>query len=83
MAGNFYASYPINGGTGVSSLNGLTGALTLVAGTGISITPAGSNITITNTNPGASHTFADSIVNTAGTVTLVNDTATPGNSKTR
>lgn len=30
---------------------------------------------------GTSYTFADSIVNTAGTVTLVNDSASPGNSK--
>jgi Repeat of unknown function (DUF5907) len=30
---------------------------------------------------GSSYTFSNSIVNTAGTVTLVNDNATPGNSK--
>lgn len=70
----------LNPGAGVTSLNGLTGSLTLVAGTGISITPSGSNITITNTGGGGSLIFADSLVNTAGTVTLVNDSASPGNS---
>lgn len=31
--------------------------------------------------PGSAYTFAQSLLNTAGTVTLLNDSATPGNSK--
>lgn len=65
------------GAAGVDSLNGLTGALTLSPGAGISITSVGSTITITNT--ATALTFADSIVNAAGTVTLVNDNPAPGN----
>lgn len=68
------------GGSGVASLNSLTGSLTLVAGSNITITPSGSNITIAASS-GSSYTFADSLVNTAGTVALVNDSATPGASK--
>ena len=67
------------GGSGVSSLNSLTGALNITAGSGISVTPSGSSIQITNT--GSSYTFADSLVNTGGTVTLVGDTASPGASE--
>lgn len=55
--------------------------MTLVAGSNITITPSGSNITIASTGGGTTYTFADSLVNTSGTVTLVNDSATPGNSK--
>lgn len=65
--------------SGVTSLNSLTGAITIVAGSGISVTPSGSDITIAAT--GAELTFSDSLVNTSGTVTLVGDSATPGDSK--
>ena len=63
----------------VASLNGETGAITLVGGSGITITPSGQNITIAAT--GSELIFADSLVNTAGTVTLVNDTASPAASQ--
>lgn len=67
------------GGEGVTSLNGETGAINIVAGTGIAVTPVGQNITISAT--GSELVFADSIVNNSGTVTLVNDSATPGATK--
>ncbi len=40
----------------------------------------GTGATITGF-PGSSYSFAQSLLNTAGTVTLLNDSATPGNSK--
>lgn len=49
---NFYASYPVVGGNGVTSLDGLTGALTLVAGFGISIVDGSSTITISASGAG-------------------------------
>lgn len=59
MADNFYSSYPVTGGSGVTTLNSLSGALTLAAGTGISITDNGSNtITITATGSGTDVTLA-------------------------
>lgn len=67
------------GGGGVTSLNSMTGAITLVPGTGISITPGSGTLTISSTV--ASLIFADSLVNNFGTVTLVNDTPTPGNTQ--
>jgi hypothetical protein len=77
---NGYARYSGLGGgsgsgSGVTSLNGETGVISIVAGAGITVTPAGQNITIAAT--GAELTFADSLVNTAGTVTLKNDSASP------
>jgi hypothetical protein len=57
----------------------MTGAITLVPGTGISITPGSGTLTISSTV--ASLVFADSLVNNFGTVTLVNDSATPGDSQ--
>jgi hypothetical protein len=76
---NQFVSLPLKGGTGVTSLNGETGALTLLGGSGISITPGGTTITISSTS--AALVFADSLVDTSGTVTLVGDTATPGASQ--
>ena len=80
----FYAKYPVLGGTGVTGLNGLTGSLTLVAGTGISITPAGTNITITNTSPSLGGTVTNfSFTNGNGfTGTVTNPTTTPALSLT-
>jgi hypothetical protein len=71
---------PTGGSGGVSSVNTLTGALTLAAGSGISITPSGGN-TLTIAATITALVFSDSLVNSAGTVTLVNDSATPGNSQ--
>jgi hypothetical protein len=48
----FFASYPIEGGGGVTSINGLSGALTLVGGTGITVTNVGNTITISSTSAG-------------------------------
>ena len=63
----------------VTSLNGLTGALNIVAGSNITVTPSGSSITISTA--ATPLTFADSLVNTSGTVTLKNDSASPAASQ--
>jgi len=58
MTGNFYARYPSQASTGVTSLDGLIGALNLVAGTGITIadnTPSAGDITISATGSGGSN----------------------------
>ena len=66
-----------SGGEGfVSSLNGEAGDVQLLPGIGISITETGAH-TITIASTAQVLTFADSIVNNAGTVTLVNDSASP------
>jgi hypothetical protein len=76
MADQFYARYPVVGGTSdVTSLNGLTGALTLIAGTGISITPAGSNITISNTQSAGANTSLSNLSAVAINTTLLPGTA--------
>lgn len=52
---SFYATYPIEGGSGssgVTSLNGETGSISIVGGTGISVGTAGGTITVTNTAAG-------------------------------
>jgi Concanavalin A-like lectin/glucanases superfamily len=64
--------------TGVTSLNGQTGTVDITAGTGISVSASGGNVQVTNT--AIAPTFADSIVNTSGTVTLVGDASSPGDS---
>lgn len=53
---SFYASYPISGGGGVTSLNSATGALTLAAGTGITVSTVGTTITIASTDIAAAIT---------------------------
>lgn len=50
MADNFYASYPVENSSGVTSLNGQSGALTLVAGTNITIVPGAGTLTINATS---------------------------------
>lgn len=52
-------------------------AQVIAASTGISVATSSGTTTITNTSPASSLTFADSVVNTAGTITLKNDTASP------
>lgn len=89
MADNFYAKYPVTGGSsGVTSLNSLTGALTLAAGTGITITPSGGDtLTISAPDVGTVTSVAMTVpsflqvsgspITSSGTlaVTLVNETA--------
>lgn len=74
------AVYPPSNGGVVTSINSLIGDVTLAAGTNITIVPSGNTLTINATGEGLL-IFADSLVDTAGTVTLVGDTATPGASK--
>lgn len=63
------------------SLNGDQFNLNLMAGTNMVISDDGfGNITF-DAASGSAPTFAQSLVNTSGTVTLVNDTASPGNNK--
>lgn len=53
MADNFYASYPVEGSGGVTSINGETGDVTIVGGTGITVTETGpQEITIASTSAG-------------------------------
>lgn len=66
------------GGGGVTSLNALSGDIILSPGSGINITPSGNTLTISAT--ATSLTFADSLINSGGTVTLVNDSPAPGTS---
>ena len=84
MSSNYITIPGCGGGNGegfVSSLNGETGDITLIAGTGITITDSGPHsITISSTG-GASYTFADSLINVGGVVTLVNDINAPGDSQ--
>ncbi len=88
--------YPLEvaaGGTGLNSLTpyavicggtGSTTAMQQVSGLGTSgyvLTSNGASALPTWQPGGTSLTFSDSLVNNSGTVTLVNDSASPGNSK--
>lgn len=81
---NFYANYPVSGGSGgVTSLNSLTGVLTLAAGTGISITPSGNTLTIAATGGGSGTVTSFSFTNGGGLTGIVtNPTTTPNLSLT-
>ena len=69
------------GVSGVTSLNGLMGTLTITGAGGITVTPSGSTIALSTTGLQTTLTFADSLLNTAGTVTLKGDSASPGASE--
>jgi hypothetical protein len=88
-----YPTAVTEGGTGLSSMTAYallaggttsTGALQQISGLGTSgqvLTSNGSSALPTWQNSGSSFTFSDSLVNNSGTVTLVNDSASPGNSQ--
>ena len=52
----------------------------IIGGTNVTVSSS-SGVTTISSSGGSSNTFADSVVNTGGTVTLVNDSASPGASK--
>lgn len=86
----FYASYPVTGGSGgvpiyttfsaFPAANSVpAGTLAIAADTGI-LYESNGTIWQEIATPGDVHTFADSLVSNAGVVTLVNDSASPGDS---